>query len=164
MQKNRSPFSFMELGKYNKKIDFKKYTVSRPKLTFFEKGYASLFGCGPSAAACLSGVNPSKISLINKDKNHFSDERMVKFLRSQKFEVIPLTVADVSNSLYVENKITRNHLLLLSQMYSRNQASWTVILNLEYIMHGFEINLLKADEFIQRPILTSYLLFKKSWK
>jgi hypothetical protein len=154
----------MELGRYKKKpLDFKKYIVSRPRLTFFDKLY-NVFGCGPCAVSALTGISPDKISKINKDKDHFSDKLMIKFLESQKFQVIPLTVAELSNSMYVENNLTRNHLLLLSQMYTKNNASWTIILNNEYIIHNFEINKLFVDEFIQRPILTSYLLFKKSWK
>lgn len=154
----------MELGRYKKKpLDFKKCLVTRPRLTFFDK-FHSVFGCGPCAASTLTGIRPEKISKINKDKDHFSDKLMITFLESQNFKVIPLTIAELSNSSYVENNITRNHLLLLSQMYSKNQASWTILLNNEYIIHNFEIQKLFGDEFIQRPILTSYILFKKSWK
>lgn len=156
----------MELGKYkkNNKIDFSKLTMRRPKLTLWSKDY-SLYTCGATAAATLTGHNPYSIfKNVNKQRASFSVKLMCDYLRSQKFDVIPLTVADVTNSLFVENKIDINHLLLVRQMYRKNDASWVIIVGLEYILHNFEIQKLKADEFIQRPLLDAFLLFKKSWR
>ena len=155
----------MEKGKYGQNnIDFKKYEMSRVNLSFWSDNYASIWGCGPSAASLLTGINPQEISKLNHDKRHFPDSLMVKFLTEHNFQVTKLTIANMTNSEFVENNLNTKHLLLLSQMYAKNMATWVVLLKLKFIVHLYDIQRLLADEFISRPILSGYLLYKKSWK
>ena len=155
----------METGTYKKRaIDFSKYTVSKPNLTFYSGFKYQLWGCGATVGSLLTGIHPKEVAKYNKHSSHFSDEMMIKFLRKHKFKLIPLTIASISNSKIIENKLDENHLIIISQMLKRNEASWAVLLNCQYHVHNFEINRLTTTEFIERPILTAYVAYKPEWR
>ena len=113
--------------------------------------------------ALLTGINPFHISALNKNRDHTSDKFMISFLKSNGFKIAKLTQCSVSNNRtrIMENNIKYYHVLLVSQLVLRNECSWSVI-NDQYDYHGFLVNLLKPLEFVNRPIITSYLLFHKS--
>lgn len=158
------PESEMKLGHYDPTPpDFDRLIVNKPQLTFFSMPYGFNFGCGSNALSLVSGASPEVTSAYNFDKAHYSDERMIAFMKLHGIEAFPLTIGNITNSKWTENKLTRVHLLLISQMYAKNVASWSVILNLKYIIHNFEISPFSATELIERPMLSGYILYKKEW-
>lgn len=147
-------------GKYNeKKIDFSKLEKPKVNLTFFPPYYCTLTGCGPCAAALLTGVNPEKIHLLNKKRHHFPERLMVSFLKKNGHKIQKLNLTNLTNSMYVENSINSYHLLLTLQMYTKNQASYAVIHQMKYIIHNFEISKLDNFEFVNRPLLAAFLVY-----
>ncbi len=147
------------LGKYpNEPIDFDKCVYANPKLYFFDI-IPFNFGCGPNAISLITGISPANVSAFNKDKPHFSDKHAVEFLKQYGYEAVPLTIGNMTNSKYVENKLTKNHLLLISQMFAKNVASWSVLLHQKYLIHNYDILPLLSTEFLERPVLSSYIIY-----
>lgn len=156
----------METGFYiDKRINFDSFAINKFTPYIYDPYVHVSVPCGCSALALLTGVNPFHISALNKSKDHTSDKFMLDFLKSNGFKIAKLTQCSVSNNItrVLENKIKYYHVLLVSQLVLRNEASWSVI-NDQYIYHNFLVNLLKPLEFLNRPVLTSYLLFHKKYK
>lgn len=154
----------MEKGNYNaKKIDFNKYKVSKFPLNFRDKTYAYVWGCGSCALSLLSTKHgPDYFARLNKFRNHYDDKFMVKMLKKEGYTVIPVTVANLTNTETTYSPLTSRHLLLVSQMLLKNEGTWAVIFGGEYICHNYQLDLLTNLEFCNHPLISVYCLFKKS--
>ena len=152
----------MEKGTYTKKIDYSKYQLSKYSLTFRDKKFAGTWGCGATSLSLLTSKPPEHYSKLNKFKAHYDDKFMVRELKKSGYEVIPLTISSLTDTELVINPINNRHLLLVSQMVLKNEATWLMIAGGEYVIHNFQIDILSNLEFINHPILSIYILFKKS--
>ena len=156
----------MEKGFYtNKKINFDSFAINKFVPHIYDPYAHVSIPCGSSALSLLTGVDPFILSASNKNKDHTSDKFMLSILKSNGFKIAKLTQCSVSNNRtrVLENNIKYYHVLLVSQLVLRNECSWSVIYD-QYIFHNFLVNLLKPLEFLNRPVITSYLLFHKKYK
>ncbi len=154
----------MENGYYRKKpIQWYKYEVDVFIPHLFSNGWA---GCGANTLALLTGIPPNYIQNTNKQNpNHWKDTFMIKFLKKHGFKVIPLTKCDATNCSdgYIADKINNRHVLMVSQLMGKNNASWTVIHN-ELMYHNFETIAFKGYSLVNNPSLTAYVVFHPTWK
>lgn len=152
-------------GRYtNTPIDFEKWEMERVRLSIYNNNYSYIWGCGPNALALLVNKSPKTIFYENDRKTHYSDDLMVNYLRKHKFKILPLTIANLSNSKFVENKLTERHLILLSQIFKRQEASWSILLGLKLLIHNMAIEKLGCTEFLERSLLSCFLVFNPAWK
>lgn len=162
-----SIFDFvMERGFYtDEKINFDSFIINKFIPYIYDPYIHSSVSCGCSTLALLTGISPFILSVLNKNKNHTSDKFMLDILKSNGFKIAKLTQCSVSNntSRVLQNSIKYYHVLLVSQLVLKNEATWSVI-NDQYIYHNFLVNLLKPLEFLNRPPITAYLLFHKKYK
>lgn len=148
----------MEKGRYTgRRLDFSRYAVScfNPHLFQFRVG----LGCGAAALALLSGVAPDHITVRNGSK-HYSDRFMCRFLREHGFEFLTLTQCRVSSALV---QIGKGHVVLVSQLVLRNEGTWGVLHN-EYFFHNFSIYGVEATSFVNKPLLSAYLVTHPRWR
>ena len=111
-------------GQYTSKlINFERYTV--PYFNPIPFGGFSI-SCGDSIFFLLTGKHLD-YPYIRNDST--SDRIMVSQLRQSGYTVIPLSIAAVLNQNHAYNNITKDHVLLLSQLYIRGEGSWSVIYN-----------------------------------
>jgi hypothetical protein len=116
-------------------------------------------GCGVTALALLTGIAPENISC--KDRcGHHPDEFMVDFLRNAGYEVLELTLCNLSTG---STLIDREHVILLSQLFRKNEATWGVIHNGWYY-HNFTIYSVETLSFLNKPILSAYLVLHPRWR
>lgn len=89
---------------------------------------------------------------------------MVDSLIEEGLDVIPLSVCSVTNRPNLGNLVTEKHVLLISQMFRKNEGSWCV-LHKGKIYHNRkdETEFFHSLEFINRPILSAYVIWKKEW-
>jgi hypothetical protein len=151
----------MVAGFYTKyPIDFKPYRV--PFFQFNHNyGYRGQ-GCGAGALSIITGHSPFHIHYNICKRNHFSDVKMVRYLRQEGYTVIPVTQCAVTR-LGGMNHIKPDHVLLVSQLMMKNEGSWIVVNNGK-LAHNFDIVPLSPLEFINRPILSAYIVFHPKWK
>jgi hypothetical protein len=156
----------METGYYKKRtIDWRKWEVDvfNPHL-FLVDGC----GCGASALATLTGVPPQYIHNTNKkNRNHWKDSYMIKFLKICGFKVHHLTKCDVSNTDisygYASESVTDRHVLLMSQLMNKNSASWTIAHN-KLWYHNFQTCSFSPTSILSQPTLSCYLILHPSWR
>lgn len=150
----------MEKGSYNgRRVDFRNYTVARFNPHLFTGVSDAESGCGAAALALLTGISPRCIAMQNGSA-HFSDRFMVLFLRRHGYAVQPLTLCNVSTS---ETEIDLGHVVLLSQLYRRNEATWGVVFSGIYY-HNFCLYRLNGLSFLNKPTLSAYLISHSSWR
>lgn len=153
----------MRNGTYRKRqINFKKFETERFVPFLFEFATYAGFGCGVTTLALLTGVSPVAIYKRLGD-GHVSDDRMVHFLRAYGFSVAEVTKADVSFNQFYNDYIKSTHVLLFSQLLLRGEATWAVIHD-SCIFHNFETRRIKSLEFLNRPLLTVYLVWHPLYK
>lgn len=148
------------MGKYTRRrVDFSKYSVAFFNPHLFVGSGRSLCGCGASALSTLTGVPPHIIAAKNGQR-HYPDRFMRSFLRQRGFSVVPLTLCSVS----VGNAgLGDQHVLLISQLFKRNEATWGLVFNSMYY-HNFEIYSLEALSFLNKPVLTAYVVSHLKWR
>ena len=115
--------------------------------------------CGWDAYITIVGEYPNgKFGKLMTDRN------MVGSLRHVGLEVIPLSVCSVTNRPSLMNLVVEDHVLLISQMFRKNEGSWCV-LHKGRIYHNRkdETEFFHPLEFINRPILSAYIIWKKEW-
>lgn len=150
----------MEKGSYNgRRVPFWRYTASRFDPYLFASGANAGFGCGATALALLTGIFPRSIAHENGD-HHFPDEFMVQFLRRHRYGVQQLTLCNVSAS---ESNIGPEHVVLLSQLFRRNEATWGVIYSGIYF-HNFAVYQLENLSLLNKPVLSAYLVIHPRWR
>ena len=118
-----------------------------------------MIGCGACALALLTGAAPEVIAKKNRGA-HYSDRFMVRFLRDRRFGVLQLTLCNLSAAT---PKIGTAHVLLLSQLFRQNEGTWGVIFNWTYY-HNFQSYSLDALSFLNKPILSAYLVVHPKWR
>ena len=156
----------METGYYKKKpIDWDTFEVDKfvPHLFISTYSYA---GCGANTLGLITGVPPTKIKNTNRQNpNHWKDTFMVKYLKDHGFVVRPLTKCDVSCNTngFSSDFITDRHVLMTSQLMSKNVASWAVVHN-KLWYHNFQICSFTGLSLVNTPILTCYILYKPEWQ
>jgi hypothetical protein len=117
----------MEKGAYtDRRVYFGKYAAAVFNPYLFSSNFRTRLGCGASALALLSGVLPEVIARQNRYRAHFADTFMVRFLRRRRFTALPLTQCNLSTSVSLLGKA---HVVLLSQLFRKNEATWGVIFN-----------------------------------
>lgn len=140
-------------------VDFTLYVASCFTPHLFTGPLAKGIGCGASALALLTGVLPALLASRNGSR-HYSDKFMLGHLHEQGFTVLPLTQCNVTASV---SEIGERHVVLLSQLFQRNEATWGVIFNDRYY-HNFESYALDTLSMLNKPVLSAYLLFHPRWR
>jgi hypothetical protein len=150
----------VEKGSYKgRRVDFSKFAASCFNPYLFAGSARSGLGCGASALALLTGTAPEAI-IAKKRGKHYSDDFMVRYLRGRGFRVLLLTLCNLSS---VSANIGSAHVLLISQLFRQNEGTWGVIFNGLYY-HNFESYLLGTLCFINKPILSAYLVAHPKWQ
>lgn len=150
----------MQKGNYTgRPVNFTSYVASCFTPHLFAGPLANGIGCGASALALLTGVLPALIASRNGSR-HYSDKFMLGHLHERGFTVLPLTQCNVTAST---SEIGNQHVVLLSQLFRRNEATWGVIFNERYF-HNFETYALDALSMLNKPVLSAYLVFHPRWR
>jgi len=150
----------METGSYcGRRLNFESYSAYCFRPYLFTDEVRGKFGCGASALALLTGALPESIAREN-NSTHYPDQFMVRFLRRHGFDVQKLTQANIANAL---SGIENNHVLLLSQMYRKREATWGVVMNGWYF-HNFEIYFLNSLTLLRKPVVSAYLIRHTTWR
>src|SRR5574343_507700 len=108
--------------------------------------------CGWDAFITITGKYPKK-----KFGKLTTDKKMIDALVGEGLDVVPLSVCSVTNRPNLGNLVTEKHVLLISQMFRKNEGSWCV-LHKGKIYHNRkdETEFFHPLEFINRPILSAY--------
>jgi hypothetical protein len=85
---------------------------------------------------------------------------MVSFLRKQGYRTLMLTPLKVCGA---RNKIGGDHVVLVSQLFRRYEATWGVI-HANTFYHNFQVFDLSALAFLNKPILSAYLVMHPQWR
>lgn len=128
----------------------------------FEPTVYGRAGCGATALGLLSGINPNTIRDQNRGRTHYSDRFMVQFLRKHKFTVQPVTHRGITSHKDNVYPIGRRHVVLTSQRFHRNEASW-LVMHRNIIYHNFEIGGGDMLDLINKPTLSVYCVFHPNW-
>lgn len=150
----------MEKGRYTgHRVDFTEFAVSRFIPHLFVNSLRVSYGCGATALALLTGRHPAAISLVNRNA-HYSDKFMLRFLHTYGFSTVKLTLCNVSTA---RNKVGNGHVLLLTQLLKQNEGTWGVLFE-EMYYHNFQILQLSSLSFVNRPILSAYVINHRKWQ
>jgi len=150
----------VEKGTYTRhRVDFSKLSVAFFNPFLFAGASRALCGCGAAALATLTGALPERIAARN-GRAHYADDFMCRFLRKQGFTIVPLTLCKVS---VAKTRLGNNHVLLLSQLFRRNEGTWGIIFNTTYY-HNFQVYSLEALSLLNRPVLTAYVTWHPKWR
>ncbi len=150
----------MDKGSYTgRRVDFTKFAASFFNPYLFAGFRRSNLGCGASALALLTGVAPEVIAAKNGSA-HYSDRFMVRSLRIHGFSVLRLTLCNVSAA---QSNLGREHVILLSQLIRKNEGTWGVVFGGAYY-HNFDIYTLETLSFLNKPVLSAYLLIHRMWR
>lgn len=157
----------MQTGYYDGPlIDFSTYKSPKFKFNFDWKGLFFSYGCGANAISSITGETLRDIAEANHFQKHYSDRFMVNYLKKSGHTVIPLTLCAMTQGhtdhILIKNKISRYHVLLISQLFLENEASW-IVAHKGKLVHNFDKHFLYPLEFINRPILTAYVVHHKKW-
>ncbi|MEK6878918.1 MAG: hypothetical protein AABY22_04885, partial [Nanoarchaeota archaeon] len=136
----------MELGSRRKKIDYSKYVVTKFAPTLFNDNY-ELVGCGSTVVSTITGLSPFAVSKENKYKSEYTDKFVYNYLRCRGYKVIPIRKLEVTGNVGFSENITKNHVLLVSQIYDSNNSSYSLIYK-DVIYHNFVSSRLNNLEFI----------------
>lgn len=151
----------MEKGTYTgRRVDYGRYATAVFNPFLFTGSSRGNRGCGATTLALLTGVLPDTIARQNYYQSHFDDAFMVQFLHRRGFTVLPLTQCTVSAS---DSLLGNSHVLLLSQLFRKNEATWGVIFGGVYY-HNFDLYYLDQLSLLNKPALSAYLLSHPLWR
>lgn len=153
----------MDNGFYRKKpIKWSQYEVDLFIPHLYSENISG--SCGANALSLVVGIPPKSVHNTNRNnKNDWKDSFMIKFLKKHGFIVKQLTKCDVSNTgTYSMNTINDRHVLLTSQLISKNVASWAVIHN-QLWYHNFQVCAFSGFTLVNAPTLTCYVVYHPSW-
>lgn len=142
-----------------RRADFGPFAASVFAPHLFCGSVRSQLGCGASALALLTGVPPEIISSQN-GRAHYSDAFMVRFLKTRKFRTLQLTPRLISGAA---SKISMDHVLLISQLFRHDEGTWRVVFG-DFYFHNFEPYSLSNLAFLNKPILSAYLVIHPKWR
>ncbi len=138
----------MEKGSYTGgRVNFENYTVSVFNPHLFTGEVRARLGCGVSALALLTGVAPEIIGRRRRS-THCSDDFMLRHLRGKGFRTFQLTQCNLSSA---KSDIRAGHVLLLSQLFRRNEGTWIVLFN-DWCYHNFQLYSLDPLSFKASPL------------
>jgi len=140
-------------------VDFASYAASFFNPYLFTGSFRGQLGCGTSALALLTGIPPEHIAKSRR-VIHSSDKYMMRFLRAKGFHVLHLTQCNLSQSSI---DIGASHVVLMARLFQENEGTWLVIFN-GICFHNFDIYSLDKLSFLNKPILSAYLVFHPSWR
>lgn len=118
-----------------------------------------MMGCGACALALLTGIPPGEVAARN-GRVHYADKFMARFLRQNQFEVLKLTLCNLSMP---KSEISDKHVLLVSQLYARNEATWCVIAQ-GMLYHNFQSYRLDSLSLLTKPLLSAYVVVHPRWR
>jgi hypothetical protein len=116
-------------------------------------------GCGATALALITGATPENIATEN-GAGHYSDRFMTRFLRARGYHTLRFTPGIATCA---EAPVGGNHVLLISQLFKPTEGTWGVIFG-DLYYHNFEIYSLSALSFLNKPIMSVYLVIHPQWK
>jgi hypothetical protein len=140
-------------------VDFAPFAASFFAPHLFSGSVRSQLGCGASALALITGVPPEIISARNGG-THYSDRFMTWFLRMRNFRTLRLTPRLVTGA---RTKIGVSHVLLVSQLFRPREGTWGVIYA-DFYYHNFEAYALSSLAFLNKPIMSAYLVIHPKWR
>ena len=153
----------LEIGNYSNPVNFGEFACSHFVPHLYNSALVQNVGCGASAISLLTGINPYKTLQLFKGYSHFPDSLMVRALEMNKVKVLKLTQSNLTNNTIPTYNIEKNHVVLLSCLMMKKEATWVVLWN-NFLFHNFEVSQISRLEFLNFPILSAYLLKKKEWK
>lgn len=146
------------MKKYNKVEDFK---IKKFVPFLWDKSIYLNLGCGATALSLLTNRNPITIRMENKNKEHFSDRFILKYLKKYNFKILKLNKKKLLDGkdefLPFEEILSNNVVLLCCQQLTKNNATW-IVYNDNYMYHNLEIMKQKNFDLFQFPVLSSYLV------
>jgi hypothetical protein len=148
----------MDKGTYTgRRVDFASYAAPCFTPFLFSNADHRMAGCGASALGLLIGLPPANFAA--PDKN-YSDELMLRRLRRHGFRVLRLTQCNLSQTAA---GINAKHVLLVSQLFRENEATWVVVHN-GICYHNFEVYSLEVLSFLNKPLLSAYVVSHLKWQ
>lgn len=151
----------MEKGSYKgRRVDFSKYAAYFFNPYLWAHSVHAQFGCGATALALITGITPGEIAATNKRAPHYPDRFMRQVLKENGFSSVGLTLCNLSTG---RSCIGNNHVVLLSQLFRKNEGTWGVIYR-EMYYHNFEIYHLDGLSMLNKPILSAYLVSHPKWR
>lgn len=152
----------MKFGTYGGgNTKFNKLALNKCKLTFWDSLTYGKAGCGATALGLLTGNDPFE---IRGQRKHFSDRFMVDYLRKNGFSVYEVNRANLSNKKEWGHSIQDNNLLLFSMLIQKKECSWMVMYGDSMLVHNFQVMKANYLDFLNFPVDSMYVLFKKGWK
>ncbi len=85
---------------------------------------------------------------------------MTRFMRSRNFRMFRLTPRSV---ILAKTKIGPGHVLLVSQWFRPDEGTWGVVYG-DFYYHNFEAYLLSSLAFLNKPIMSAYLVIHPKWR
>lgn len=107
----------------------------------------------------ITGVPPERVAAAHVG-NHYADSFMVRFLKRRGYRVLRLTPLSIAGA---HSKIGAEHVVLISQKFRRHEATWGVIFGATYY-HNFDSYGLSGLAFLNKPILSAYLVVHPTWR
>lgn len=117
-------------------------------------------GCGATALGLLMGVDPYKLPMPRG--RDWTTGFMLRHLRANGFRVMRLTCRNLTNLDSVKRPIQPGHVILASIYFIKGMASWVVLHN-GMMYHNFEVEHLRAYEFLNHPLREAYLVKRRGW-
>lgn len=149
-------------GKYENTLPFNKLRCTKFVPHLFLDSVSTGMGCGRCTLALLTGDDPIT-EMKGVPYSSVSDKIMVAYLKRRGIIVLPITRADVTQiPNVIMNHIGKQHVILASQLVSKNEATWTVIVG-DVQFHNFTVLDVKPLDFINRPLLSAYCLMSPKW-
>jgi hypothetical protein len=142
-----------------RRLDFSPFAASFFAPHLFSGSVRTQLGCGASALALITGVPPEVISARNGGA-HYSDRFMTRFLHAQKCRTLRLTPRRV---VAAGSKVRSEHVLLISQWFRRGEGTWGVVYQ-GFFYHNFEQYTLSSLAFLNKPIMSAYLVIHPKWR
>jgi hypothetical protein len=130
-------------------------------LHIFDHEEDGVWGCGACLISLLTGIDPIHLYKKNKKRNpHWPEDLVVDSLKAFGFQV-----NSVSLNKYglINPKVVYSSPLVTVQRMNEKDTSYQFIY-CGLVWHNFEARPFKALEFIQRPLVSCWLINHKTWK
>lgn len=136
------------------------YKMTKPNWVNEKKVRGS---CGTYALSSLLDIAPEIISKwLPKTAKTWSDREMKKLLDKRGWIVKEVTVTALkTNTTYIEAPIKSDHILLVGQRTSKHEGTWAFAYKNKWI-HNYEADNLDPLEFVNNPIMSAYVLCRKT--
>jgi hypothetical protein len=85
---------------------------------------------------------------------------MTRFLRARNFRTLRLTPRMVTGA---RTKIGAGHVMLVSQLFRPGEGTWGVVYA-DFYYHNFDVFALSALAFLNKPIMSAYLVIHPKWR